>query len=366
MEEGKKYDPSVFQDHSEEIESMIGIVGYGTYIPKYRLKLSEIAEVWGKDTNEIEAGLRIAEKAVPGFDEDAVTMGIEAGKKAIKMVGITPPSIQAVYFGSESHPYAVNPSSTTLGEYLGIGNNYFAADLEFACKAATAGLQVTAGLLGNKNIDYGLVVGSDTAQGKPHDALEYTAASAACAYILGNKESEIIVNILEMSSFSSNTPDFWRRDGAKYPSHFGRFSGEPAYFTHVIEEGKSLLDKSKLKPSDFAYCVFHMPNGKFPRVAAKKLGFTPEQLAPSLIVDKIGNPYSASSLVGLASVLDIAKPKQKIFFVSYGSGAGSDGFIFEVTKQILQKQTKTVPVLKQIEDKIYISYATYLRQTHAI
>ena len=345
---------------------MTGIIGYGTYIPKYRLKLSEIAQMWGKDFAEIENGLKITEKAVPGFDEDSVTMGIEAARKAVAMAGIVPTSLQSVYFGSESHPYAVKPSSTILGEYLGIGNNYFAADLEFACKAGTAGMQVTVGLLNSKNIKYGLVVGSDTAQGKPHDALEYTAASAACAYILGDNKSEVIANILEMSSFSSNTLDFWRRDGAKYPSHFGRFSGEPAYFTHVIEEGKNLLAKSHLKPQDFAYCVFHMPNGKFPRVAARKLGFTSEQLVQSLIVDKIGNPYSASSLMGLANVLDVAKPKQKIFFVSYGSGAGSDGFIFETTEKILQKQKKTIPVLKQMEDKIYISYSDYLRQTHSI
>jgi hydroxymethylglutaryl-CoA synthase len=345
---------------------MIGIVGYGTYIPKYRLKLAEIAQMWGKDSAEIETGLRIVEKAVPGFDEDAVTMGVEAARKAIDMTGIDPVSLQSVYFGSESHPYAVKPSSTTLGEYLGVGNNYFAADLEFACKAATAGMQITASLLNSKNIEYGLVVGSDTAQGKPHDALEYTAASAACAYILGNKQPEVIANILEMSSFSSDTLDFWRKDGAKYPSHFGRFSGEPSYFTHVIEEGKNLFIKSKLETKDFSYCVFHMPNGKFPRVVARKLGFTPQQLAPSLTVDKIGNPYSASSLVGLAAVLDIAKPNQKIFFVSYGSGAGSDGFIFETTRAILQKQKKTISVLKQMEDKIYISYPTYLRQTHAI
>ena len=345
---------------------MGGIVSYGVYVPKYRLKLSEIARVWGKNSLEIEAGLRLSEKAVPGFDEDAVTMGIEAAKKAIFMTGIKPTDLQSVYFGSESHPYAVNPSSTILGEYLGIGNNYFAADLEFACKAATAGMQVTLGLVNSNEINYGLVVGSDTAQGKPHDALEYTAASAACAYIMGNKKSEIIANILEMSSFSSDTPDFWRRDGQKYPSHFVRFTGAPAYFTHVFQEAKKLLAKSKLKPKDFSYCVFHMPNGKFPRVAAKKLGFSTAQLAPSLIVDKIGNPYSASSLIGLANVLDIAKPKQKIFFVSYGSGAGSDGFVFETTEELLIKQKKTISVLTQIEDKIYISYPQYLRQTHVI
>ena len=145
--------------------------------------------------------------------------------------------------------------------------------------------------------------------------------------IIGNKPNEIIANIIDMTSYTSDTPDFWRRDGARYPSHFGRFTGEPAYFTHVIGEGKKLLAQSTLQPRDFTYCIFHMPNGKFPRVAAKKMGFTPEQLAPSLTVEHIGNAYSATALVGLAAVLDIAKPGEKIFFVSYGSGAGSDGFL---------------------------------------
>ena len=227
-------------------------------------------------------------------------------------------------------------------------------------------MQATVGLLDGKKINYGLVIGSDTAQGKPHDALEYTAASVGTAYILGNKKSEIIAEILAMTSYTSDTPDFWRREGARYPSHFGRFTGEPAYFTHVVSNGKKLFERTKTKPTDFAHCVFHMPNGKFPRIAAKKLGFTPEQLTTSLTVDKIGNPYSASSLLGLAAVLDIAKPKDKIFFVSYGSGAGSDGFIFEATEIIKKQQKKKESVYEQIENKEYITYAQYLKQTHTI
>ncbi len=345
---------------------MTGIVGYGAYVPKYRLKLTDIADVWKKDAGEILHGLKVQEKAVPAFDEDTVTVSIEAGKKALEMAHIASTQIGSVYIGSESHPYAVNPSSTIVAEYLGIGRDFFAADLEFACKAGTAGMQATIGLLESKHITYGLAIGADTAQGRPHDALEYTAASAAVAFVLGNKKTESIVDILSMSSYTSDTPDFWRRDGEKYPSHFGRFTGEPAYFTHVMSEGKKLLSQSTLQPKDFDYCVFHMPNGKFPRIAAKKLGFTPEQLAPSLIVEKIGNPYSASAMLGLAAILDSAKPKQKIFFVSYGSGAGSDGFIFETTELLSKKQKKTQPIAEMIEKKEYISYAQYLRQTHTI
>lgn len=345
---------------------MAGIIAYGTYIPKYRIKLSDIAQMWQKNPEEILGGFHITEKSVPGIDEDAVTMGIEATKKALAMAQLDPITIGSVYVGSESHPYTVNPSSSTIAEYVGIGKDYFAADLAFACKAGTAGLQITTGLVNNNDSTYGLVIGSDTAQSKPHDALEYTAASAACAYIVGNKQPEILANILTMSSVTSDTPDFWRKEGAKYPSHFGRFTREPAYFTHVIAEGKKLLESSGLTPQDFSYCIFHMPNGKFPRIAAKKLGFTPQQLAPSLTVEKIGNPYTASALLGLAAVLDIAKPHEKIFFVSYGSGAGSDGFIFETTQAIIQKQKKTTPVLQQIEKKQYISYAQYLRHIQVI
>jgi len=344
---------------------MAGIVGYGAYIPRFRVTLSEIAAVWKKDEKEILGGLKISEKAVPAFDEDSVTLAIEASKNALSMTGIKPTQIGSVYIGSESHPYAVNPSSTIVAEYLGIGRDFFASDLEFACKAGTAGIQATVGLLDSKKISYGLAIGSDTAQGRPHDVLEYTAASAAVAFILGNKKTEILADILSMSSYTSDTPDFWRRDGEKYPMHFGRFTGEPAYFTHVMHEGKKLLVQNKMKPSDFDYCVFHMPNGKFPRIAAHKLGFTPEQLAPSLTVDHIGNPYSASAMLGLSAVLDIAKPNQTIFFISYGSGAGSDGFIIKTTEQLIKKRGKT-KISNMIAKKEYISYAQYLKQTHTI
>jgi hydroxymethylglutaryl-CoA synthase len=345
---------------------MSGIIGYGVYLPIYRIKTEEIASVWKKDPAEVIAGLRISEKSVRGFDEDAVTMGVEAGKRALLMAGISEKEVGCVYVGSESHPYAVNPTSTSVAEFLGIGNDYMAADLEFACKAATAGMQIVLGLLDSKNLAYGLVIGSDTAQSKPHDVLEYTAASAACAYILGNKKEDIIAEILETSSFSSDTPDFWRRDGQKFPSHFGRFSGEPAYFNHVFSEAKKLLKKSKMQPGDFSYCVFHMPNGKFPRIAAKKLGFSDQQIAPSLVVDTIGNPYSASALLGLTAVLDIAKPDEKIFFVSYGSGAGSDGFILQTTKKLSEKQKRGIPLRKIMEKKVYISYPEYLKKMHII
>lgn len=335
---------------------MVGIVSYGTYIPKYRIRLADIAMAWKKDPGEVVGSLGIEEKSVPGIDEDAVTIALEAARSALHGE-----LVEALFVGSESHPYAVNPTSTIVGELLGIGNNYLAADLEFACKAATAGMQAIAGLVAANHIKYGLTIGTDTAQSKPHDILEYTSAAAGAAYLLGREN--VSAELIAYTSYSSDTPDFWRRDGIRYPTHAGRFTGEPAYFTHVLGAARDLLQKTGMKAENIDYCVFHMPNARFPRDAARRLGFTSDQLAPSLTVDAIGNPYSASSMLGLAAVLDVAKPKQKIFMVSYGSGAGSDAFLWETTGNIKRHQPS---VKKQIQNKTYIDYVGYLKQTHKI
>lgn len=347
---------------------MIGISAYGTYVPRFRLRIKDIAEAWSKDGNEVAASLGLIEKSVPASDEDAVTIALESAQECLSVFAGLPTDLDVLFVGSESHPYAVNPTSTIVGELLGVGHTYLAADFEFACKAATAGVQAVAGLVAAGHAKNGLVIGADTAQGKPHDFLEYTAAAGGAAYIISDEN--IVAKLLGDTSYSSDTPDFWRRDGMRYPSHAGRFTGEPAYFAHVMGAAHRMLEMTKLSPSDFDYCIFHMPNGKFPREAAKRLGFTKEQLAPSLVVDTIGNSYSATTLLGLAAVLDIAKPNQKIFMVSYGSGAGSDAFVWETTpllssmQKIKQKNHQTVA--HHIAQKTTIDYVQFLKQTHKL
>lgn len=355
----------VSSDQGNIAKFMIGITSYGAYVPRYRVPLSDIAKVWGKSPEIIKNSLKIEQKSVPGQDEDAVTIAIDAASDALIGYEGSLENIDALFVGSESHPYAVNPTSTIVGQMLGIGNDYLAADLQFACKAATAGIQAACGLIADNNAVSALVIGADAAQSKPHDMLEYTSAAAGVALILGT--TNVAARRAEMVSYSSDTADFWRRDGIAHPSHAGRFTGEPAYFAHVEGAANLLMKKSGITPDKCAYCVFHMPNGKFPRTVAKRLGFTKEQLLPSLTIDKIGNPYSASALLGLVSVLDTASAGDVIFMVSYGSGAGSDGFLWEVTEDINQLQQKRKKAKRLLSDYIgdgmRIDYTTYLKHT---
>lgn len=200
---------------------MAGIVGYGINIPVYRIKTSEIAKVWGEEPERIEKGLGIIEKAVGGIDEDTSTISTMAAINALKMAAISPQRIGALYVGSESHPYAVKPTATIVAEAIGAVPNLTAADLEFACKAGTAGLQIVLSMVDSKMIDYGMTVGADTAQGRPGDALEYSAASGGAAFIVG-PEKESLAVVESTFSFTTDTPDFWRRQGADYPSHGGQ------------------------------------------------------------------------------------------------------------------------------------------------
>ena len=337
----------------------VGIVSYGAYIPRYRIKVEEIAKVWGDDAKIISGGLMVYEKSVPDKDEDTVTIAVEAARNAIKRAGTDPERIGAVYTGSESHPYIVKPTSTIVAEAIGTNPELTAADFEFACKAGTAAIQACMGLVESEFIDLGLAIGSDVAQGAPGDALEYTAAAGGVAYIIG--KNDLIAEIESMYSFTSDTPDFWRREGMSYPEHGGRFTGEPAYFKHVTSAAKGLLEKIGTKPSDYDYAIFHQPNGKFPSRVAKMLGFSKEQIKPGLVVPRLGNTYSGSCMMGLAATLDIAKPGDRIFVTSFGSGAGSDAFSITVTDKIDDIRNGAPSVEKLLENPIYMNYADYAK-----
>jgi hydroxymethylglutaryl-CoA synthase len=339
----------------------VGIVSYGAYIPKYRIKVEDIARVWGDDADILIAGLMVNEKSVPDLDEDAATIAVEAARSAIARSGIDAKRIGAVYTGSESHPYAVKPTSTIVAQAVDATPVMTAADFEFACKAGTAAIQACMGLVTSGMIDLGLAIGADVSQGAPGDALEYTAAAGGVAFLIGSKESELAAIIEDTYSYTTDTPDFWRREGMPYPEHGGRFTGEPGYFKHVTNAAKGLMEKIGTKPSDYDYAVFHQPNGKFPKRAAKILGFTSEQIKTGLVVPRLGNTYSGSCIMGIAAILDQAKPGDRIFATAFGSGAGGDAFSITVTDKIEEIREGAPTVEELLSDPIYMDYAMYAK-----
>jgi len=338
-----------------------GIVSYGGYVPRYRITPKEIGAVWGVDGEAMGRGLNIKCKSVPGPDEDVITMSVEAARDALrKAPHINPKDVGAIYVGSESHPYAVKPTATIVAEAIEAAPVMTAADYEFACKAGTAAIQTTMGLTLSDMYRYGMAIGADTSQGAPSDALEYSASAGAAAFVVG--KDHLMATIDNTISYTTDTPDFWRREGQAYPSHGGRFTGEPAYFKHVIACANLLFKRAGTRPEDYDYAVFHQPNGKFPVRVGKMLGFNDKQMDTGLLVREIGNTYSGAIMVGLCAIFDIAKPGQRIFAVGYGSGAGSDGFDFTITGGIDEVDRKAGRTMRSmVEDAKFLDYATYAK-----
>ncbi len=334
----------------------VGIVGYGSYVPRYRLPAQEISRVWSQATQAIP----IREKAVPGRDEDTATMSMEAARNALKRAQINPQDIEAVWIGSESHPYAVKPTGTIVAEAIGATPLTRAADLEFACKAGTEALQAGLGFVGSGMGEYALVAGMDTAQSRPGDTLEYTAAAGGAAFILGPlDQSWVAVN--HAVSWVSDTPDFWRRATEPYPQHAGRFTGEPGYFQHVHAAAHHLLQKAQTSTSDYQHVVVHQPNLKFAIRVMQELGFCQAQWDLGLLVGDIGNTYAGSALIGLSAILDQAQCGERILMISYGSGSGADALDFTVTQDLETWQKRAPLTQDYVKRRVEIDYATYAR-----
>jgi hydroxymethylglutaryl-CoA synthase len=335
---------------------MAGIVSYGGYVPRYRIRTREIADMWNEDADAMEGGLRVKSKSVPDEDEDTATISVEAARTALENAPVEGDALGAIYVGSESHPYAVKPTATIVGASVGATPLMTAADLEFACKAGTAGVQAALGLVEAGRIDYGMAIGADVSQGAPGDALEYSAAAGGAAFVIGDEG--VVAEIEDTTSYTSDTPDFWRREGERYPQHGERFTGKPAYFKHTEGASNELMDRLGTTPEDYDYAVFHQPNGKFPVRVAESLGFDEQQYETGLLSPEIGNTYSGASPLGLVAVLDEAEEGDRIFFASFGSGAGSDAFSFSVQDGIEERRTGLKETFEDVE---YIDYAQYAK-----
>jgi hydroxymethylglutaryl-CoA synthase len=336
-----------------------GIVSYGASIPRYRIRTEDIARVWGEDPESIKKGLAVFEKSVPSPDQDTTTLSVDAARQALERGGIDPHTIGAIYVGSESHVYAVKPTATIVSEALDCDPHMTAADFEFACKAGTAAMQAAMGLVKAGYVQNALAIGADTSQSAPGDALEYSASAGAAAFVIGAERVAATINAT--ASYTTDTPDFWRREGQRYPTHGGRFTGEPAYFRHVREASERLMKDAGTTAKDYRYAVVHQPNGKFPVRICEKLGFTSEQYKTGLLTPVIGNTYSGSSPIGLAAILDEAAPGDRVFVCAYGSGAGADAFDITVTDHITRLHRAGATVQQLVADKEYIDYAAYAK-----
>jgi hydroxymethylglutaryl-CoA synthase len=157
--------------------------------------------------------------------------------------------------------------------------------------------------------------------------------------------------------------------GERYRRHGERYlkdSGIAAYTEQAFNQAlttsvKGLLMDLGLKPEDFAYAIFQQFDGRIAYDIGRKLGFKDNQISPSMTVTRIGDSGSASTLIGLCAVLDVAKPRDRILVASYGSGSGSDAISLVTTDQLMERRNSAPLTEDYLAQKEYVDYLTYLK-----
>lgn len=331
----------------------VGIVSYGAYLPRFRITRREYQQTWGN------CAASIKEKIVMDFDEDTLTMGIEAAQEALKC-GINPEEIEILCWASTNPPYQEKMISGAAAVMLGLREDIMVTEHGQSTRAGSEALLTAWALLSAGSGRNALVVAADVPRACPRESIEHGLGAGGVAYILGKENF-----IAEIDGFNSFVCEMlgerFRPAGDNNLRDIGVRAFTLASYNQMVSRAlQSLMEKLNKKPSDYNYLVIQEIDGRSANMVAKKLGFEEKQLAPSLLYEQTGDTGASSALLSLAAVMDQSKPGEKILLAAYGSGAGSMAVSLTVTGEPFKDRENTFK--KQLDkSKIYLDYVQYLQ-----
>jgi hydroxymethylglutaryl-CoA synthase len=327
---------------------MVGIASYGAYIPFHRLKRDEIARVWGKDPS-------LGEKAVANWDEDSLTMGVEAAIDCTQWQDLD--LIDGLYFASTTPPYREKGTASLLAAVLGLGKELFTADFTDSLRAGTAALRAAVDAIKAGSAKNVMVVTSDCRQPAVNSEFELVLGDGAAAFLLSN--SDVAVSLEGSYSSCSEFIDIWKREGDSFIHTWEeRFVATHGYLTIVEDAVSSLMKRYSLAPKDFAKLVLYGHNPRRHREMAQRLGFDISTQVEDPMFTRVGNTGAAFAPMMLVSALEKAKPGDRLLLVSYGDGC--DAYILQVSDQI-EKIRDRRGIARHLESSMMLpSYGKYL------
>jgi len=328
---------------------MAGIVSYGAYIPLYRISRAEFSRAWGGFTVP-------GETAVASYDEDSITMAMEAATDCLK--GIDPKSVDALFFATTTSPYKERLGSSILGAALDLSPELRTMDVTGTLRAGTTAIAAALDAINANSARNILVTVADSRLGAPSGEFEQLLGSGAAALLLG-KEG-VIAEVQGNCFLSDEFSGVWRTDGDIFlRSWEDRMVLDEGYSTFLPKVMATLMERYGLSPDDFAKVVYDAPtNIRRHAQVGQELKVAPAKVQDPLFLT-VGNTGAAMATMMLVAALEDAKPGDKVLFASYGNGA--DAFQLQVTPH-LEKLGKRRGMKQHLESKRMLNnYETYLR-----
>ncbi len=306
-----------------------GIVSYGAYIPTTRLQRTAIAEAVGWAIPSVKALAR-GERAVANWDEDSITMAVEAGRDCLQ--GISRDSIGSVVLATTTAPFADRSNSGVIMDALNLHDSIRNQDATGSRRAATSALMDALGL--QNQGQHQLLLAADCREAKPGSVQEMAYGHAAAAVLLGSDEPVAVP--VAMTSLHRDLIDQYRASDAEHDYTLEeRWLREEGYLKIVPDAIYQVLEGSGVAPEDIDYFILPTTKAMATRIA-KMTGLNKAEITDTLS-DRVGDSGTATSLLMLCTVLEQASPEQSILLSGFGQGV--DMVLLKTTEHITSRQT---------------------------
>lgn len=325
---------------------MIGIISCGYHVPFCRLEREKMGQAWARRAGR-------GERAAIYFDEDALTLGLEAAQRCLEEKGKN--GIDALYFASTSAPFWQRSSAGFMAAACDLPPECETMDFGGSLRSATSALRAGVDALNSGRLGRVLIAAGEVRDGQPGESEEEWFGDAGSAVILGR--DGVIAEILGMASRSDDFLDEWRRDIDRFiQTQSSRFTTERGYQASLVAVGTALLQKHGVQPQDCAKIILPSPDGRAHVATARKLGFQEAQILNPLF-QEVGACGSAAPFLLLAAALETAKPGDRLLLLAYGEGA--DGVLLQVTEEIRRRALPRSLSNHLSEKRLYPSYQIY-------
>jgi hydroxymethylglutaryl-CoA synthase len=322
---------------------MIGILSAGGYVPRYRLSGKALGAIWGS------AGA--GERAVANYDEDSLTMAVEAALNALH--GRDTKAIGACFLSSTSAPYAEKSSAAILATVADLSPAVLTADLGGSLRCGTTALRLALDTVKAGSATQALVAAGDLRPVAPGTAEEVQIGDGAGAMLVG--DGDVIASFEGAYTASHDFTDVWRLQGDRYLNVLPDMTFVKAYGLdkHIGEAVEGVLRATGRTREDIAKVVLYAPDARTHATLVRQLKLPESAMPREPVIGRAGNTGSASCLLGLAAALEESKPGDQILVVSYGSGA--EALLFQCT-DALTKARLHRPVSAQLALGVPLSH----------
>ncbi len=324
---------------------MAGIVSYGSYIPYRRLKRAAISQVLG-----INAGK--GERAVASFDEDSVSMAVEATRDALR--GAHSGNVHTLLFATTMPPYAEKLNAATVAAAARLPAEIRAADITGSVRAGLSAL--LQGADAARGGGQAVVAIADCRLGAPEGKVEQSSGDGAAAFVLGTEG--VIAEIEKSASLTREFLDTWRGPGERFAHSWEeRFALTQAYGPLLTQAIQGVLQKAGAKPGDLAKVILDAPNPRAAEETIRAMKLDPAKIADTFALT-VGQTGAAHASLMLTSALSAAKPGDLILVAIVADGA--DAILLRVTPAAAAfRPVRSVG--RMIESKGDVSYGNYLK-----